>query len=832
MAKGPIEKLSRLRHMSAVEARYRLREQLRSQWDRMRFHFRMNGMSDRDLLSLFQASSRPDWDDKGSRLQNGFSLKGYLQEKTAPRFYLPADDPGREKLVRLIARDFPEWIEQAVDDAERICEHVVGLLGHGEIYLGREIDWHRDPVTGTGWPRRFWADYDLVHSRDPEDPKIIHELNRQQHLPRLAKAFLLTGEERYAREAIAQMQSWIDQNPQGLGINWHCSLEIALRVISWLWTLFFLLPSPSLDEAAARRLVKSLLAQLDQIYRYPSRFSSPNTHLLGEATALFIGGLLFQELEPAAAWLRQGVSLLETEMERQVSADGVHAELSSYYHCYALDFYLQSVALAQRNGFPIPHSLSGRLCQMVEFLMHFMLPDGSIPLLGDDDGGRALALRSSDYRSFPDALCTGAVLFRRQDFKHQAGSFSEETLWLLGGDACRAYALIESMPPDTPGRSYVDAGYFIQRSGWEELDSHLIFDCGGLGAPTGGHGHADALSLVLSAGGKELLVDPGTFVYNCAPEWRNFFRSTRAHNTVVIDDSEQSQAGGTFSWEQKAIGKLLKHFSLQNLEYVEAVHSGYTRLRQSVIHGRALLFNRPEYWVVLDNFQGLGEHNFDFYYHFSPQSQLALYPQSDPSVLRAVANCEGAGLQLFMLAGHPLTGEVISGRISPAQGWVSTRYGERRPAPTLRAHFSSTVPSAAVCFLIPFTAAAEANWEQAMHAPFRNLGMSSLSPIKSEGAIACMLACGRWQDIVVFSREDSEAKVLDFRLRGELFWLRTSNGVLEKLLAINARSVAHQGKVIFDSRDSLPYISVRFSGNELIIEPKEVREKVCAEFAA
>ena len=106
--------------------------------------------------------------------------------------------------------------------------------------------------------------------RPPSDAKIIHELNRHQHLPRLAKAFFLTGKERYADEAIDQIESWIRQNPKLHGVNWQSSLEIAIRCMSWLWTLFLLLPSRSLDEERLRIIYRSLLAQVDHVYRYPS----------------------------------------------------------------------------------------------------------------------------------------------------------------------------------------------------------------------------------------------------------------------------------------------------------------------------------------------------------------------------------------------------------------------------------------------------------------------------------------------------------------------------------------------------------------------------------
>src|SRR5262249_10011838 len=158
------------------------------------------------------------------------------------------------------------------------------------------------------------------------DVKIVHELNRHQHLPRLAKAFFLTGNEMYAREAVSQLESWIQQNPMWDGVNWQSSLELAIRCISWLWALFLLLPSESLTEESLRRICRSLFAQLDHVYRYPSCYTSPNTHLIGEAAALFIAGVLFPELPRARSWQDFGLSTLITEMDRQVAGDGVHRE--------------------------------------------------------------------------------------------------------------------------------------------------------------------------------------------------------------------------------------------------------------------------------------------------------------------------------------------------------------------------------------------------------------------------------------------------------------------------------------------------------------------------
>src|SRR5437879_10996711 len=136
------------------------------------------------------------------------------------------------------------------------------------------------------------------------------------------------------------MEIWIEQNPKWDGINWQSSLEIAIRSTSWLWTIFFLLRSQSLGEASLRRICSSLFAQLDHVYRYPSVYTSPNTHLIGEAAALFIGGLLFQGFPPAEVWYRFSSATLVREMQRQFSSEVAYGEASTYYHCYASAFYL------------------------------------------------------------------------------------------------------------------------------------------------------------------------------------------------------------------------------------------------------------------------------------------------------------------------------------------------------------------------------------------------------------------------------------------------------------------------------------------------------------
>ena len=774
-AAGVMHKIQRLGSMRPNELAHRVREKLYSEVERA-----SAGMG----TGLVRAAAAP--------------FKHYLAGSPASRFYVS----GRQCVRGWVRENYPQWIERAVEEAEKLCRHEVALLGLGPVQLGAEIDWHRDPATGRVWDRRFWADYRPVEDNGGRDPKIIHELNRHQHLPRLAKAYRLTGDERYAREAVRQLNGWIEQNPPGRGINWQSSLEIGMRALSWMWTIFPLLPSRAFDETSAQRIGDSLFAQLAHVYKYTSVFSSPNTHLIGEAAALFIAGLVFRDRKEPATWLDRAAGILAGEAEKQILDDGVYGELSSCYHCYALDFYLQVLILARQNGFPLTDSVTVRVRGLLEFLMHLTRPDGSLPLLGDDDGGRALALNQRNYASYRDGLCLGAILFQRGDFKLRDGEFCEEALWMLGEEAWAAYRQLEKRDLPPTQRRFLRSGYVVQRSGPERLDSHLVFDCGGLGILAGGHAHADALSVTLFSRGQEMLTDPGTFVYNCAPEWRSYFRSTAAHNTVTIDGRDQAEPGGTFRWKSRFCCRAGEALQAPGVEYSEGEHDGYVRMQQGVIHRRRVLSTAAGYWIIADDFRGSGEHRFDFHYHFGPAVELHGLEQDDVGVL---LRAQQAGLSLRLIAARPISSDLLRGETAPIGGWVSRGYGHKEPAATLRATLTGSVPTGAMTIV----------------AVDRNLIAEPLKIERGSG-VACSCCHDGFEDIAVLANGDTELAVADFRMRGEFFWLRLERGVLKQMLAVRARTLERHGTYIFRRTEPESFLGPMHAGME--------QESLCAEF--
>jgi hypothetical protein len=581
-------------------------------------------------------------------------------------------------------------------EADAVCRGRFNLLGYRALSFGNPVDWHLDPVSGRRSPLVHWAMLDPLDLEQVGDSKVVWELNRHQWLIQLGQAYRLTGDERYAEVFCGYIRQWMQANPLGMGINWASSLEVAYRLISWCWALLLFRGSTAFSLDLPAEMLGGIWMHAAHVEKYLSYYFAPNTHLTGEALGLLYAGTVFSEAKPE--WRDLGMQILVDQISRHVLPDGVYFEQSTCYQRYTAEIYLHFMILAARNGIAVPAIVEERIQALLDFLLSVRHPDGSMPQIGDTDGGWTLALVSRPPEDLAGIFSTAAALWRRPDYAWAAGGLAPETVWLLGEKGMKSYDELHPAPPATsPSRVFAHGGYVVMRGGWKGDAHQMIFDAGPLGCPVnGGHGHADLLSIQCAVLGQPLLVDPGTYCYTASPEWRNFFRNTSAHSTVIIDDEEQAATAGPFHWKERPRARLRRSLVTGELDFAEGVSDAYARLKNPVIHRRRILFVKPRYWVIMDDLEGAGVRRAQLRFQFAP-TKVAL----ESGLWGRARGDRGQELLIRPFARAPLEASVHEGDVAPFRGWYSANYGQCRPAPILIYSAMTRLPLRVLTVLLP-----------------------------------------------------------------------------------------------------------------------------------
>ncbi|MGH9891921.1 MAG: heparinase II/III family protein, partial [bacterium] len=325
----------------------------------------------------------------------------------APSFRHPIDAAQRSLLTAQYRDLFPDAVLTELAEARRLAAHRFALLGHTVDY-GERITWIRDPVSGREWSRGFSPDIPYRGAGRLGDIKLPWELNKHQYFFTLGKAAWLTDDPALAGEIVRQIAYWIEDNPCHRGINWIDALQVGTRAISWIMAYPFYVDC--CDTSFRRRLASSLAQHVMFVEGHLSTGRFANTHLIGEAAGLVAGGL-FLDCRDSRLWLEKGLAILEDEMERQVTPDGVHAERSVAYHRFFLDHYHLVSALLAANRHPLPEAICRGMERMTDFLRDVLHPDGTPPAFGDGDDARGLWFRTDCPAEYRSLLALGAVLF-------------------------------------------------------------------------------------------------------------------------------------------------------------------------------------------------------------------------------------------------------------------------------------------------------------------------------------------------------------------------------------------------------------------------------------
>lgn len=523
--------------------------------------------------------------------------------------------------------------------ADAVLAHRFDLLGSGPVELGPEIEWSRDFKSGRRWPLRHRLLQQAFYF-DDSDIKVPWELSRCQHLPLLAAAFRLSGERRYLDEIGAQLQSWIDSNPVDIGVNWLCTMDVAIRATNWVAALVLCAPEAA-AEPWARRAAESLVLHGRFIRANLETAPARTNHYLSDIAGLAVVAALFARGDEGAAWGRFAAAELIAEMDHQVREDGCGHEASIPYHRLVCELFLcgsQAAESLQPAAFPAWYSQ--RLSRMLDFVAAYTRPDGLAPQIGDNDDGRFLPL--GEYgRGFRSHL----HLFRQ---------------------ARRTYE------PADGSAAFPAGGYYAMRSG----ELYALIRCGDTGVyGIGGHAHNDQLSFELCCAGTALIEDPGTGTYYEDEALRLRLRSTASHATLRIDAAEQNELP---AWPRFPLGDRSRAEALQWRAEGETVefsgrHHGFESLAEPALHERRFeLDGRERLLTIVDTVVSTGEHLLEWSFPLGPCEQVAMRDGVAVAELgdrRLSISAEGAEL------------EIVEGVYSPAYGVT-----EPRPLVAARSH--------------------------------------------------------------------------------------------------------------------------------------------------
>ena len=532
-------------------------------------------------------------------------------------------------------------VDQTIEAAERILRHEFDLLGSGPFVPvdpdrpARDgyapVDWYLDPVRRLRFPRgvpyKAWKLYEMRPAN--ADVKYPWELARCQHWVTLGQAFQLSGDERFPREIARELDDFVEANPVGIGINWTCTMDVALRAVSWALGLELVQASGHLDSAFWHRASEALFdhgvfirANLENTYEVTSN------HFLSNVVGLWFLGAVFADLPQGVEWQAFARASLEQEIDVQVLPDGADFESSVPYHRLVAELFLGSARLADRQGAPLSAHYLARVADMAAYLAAVQRPDGLMPQLGDADDGRLHVFSGYGSTSPQDGrhlLGAAAAMFDRPDWAALAGEVGEwEAAW-WGLPMVSPSAAVPAI------RLFPDAGVAVTRTG---AGHYLVITNGIVGTKGfGNHKHNDQLSFEYHHGGVALVVDPGSYVYTSDADARNLFRGTAYHNTVEVDRVEQNdlRPEWLFRLFETANGEHLSFTDRADASEYVGRHHGYERLADPVTHERVIRLQKASGRLeVVDRLRGRGEHDVRWHFHLAPGVDAA---QVDPTAI-------------------------------------------------------------------------------------------------------------------------------------------------------------------------------------------------------
>ena len=578
--------------------------------------------------------------------------------------------------------------EHLLEDAEEVMGHTL----YGYTFPG-EVDWHLNPTDDAAHDNEWsWSLYRFIFWQP------------------LARAYAKTGDERYPREALRLLNSFLRSWPledflrdeegyirkhQYPSYPWR-HIETAMRIYTaFIPCLPAFRESEAFDGEGWTLFLRAVRMHADFLVDHYTNHEKSSNWLTMESGALLQAGIMFPELQGAEEWFRCGYQRVMHEMRYSFDNDGVHMERTSIYHMVAAISYFQCVRLCELNHIPVPPYAKDTLTRACEFILRQLKPDFSTPMIGDADRDDLLARRSdtSLYEGMnlsmdPFDLNEMRAWFRQMAEWTGRGDF----LWVASGRRL-------GHAPVQRNFSMKEAGIHIMRTGWGEEDSYMHVH--GVQLERGEkstHSHNDTGHLELHLCGEDILVDGGRYIYNQSiwKNWRHYFTGALAHNTLYVDDLTMGAVPGVS--RVRGVRLFLHRFEeREDYAIIDVSHNGYVFTSDPIYHRRRVIRLEKDLVLIDDQVTGLGlqDHDMRLMFNFAPGrlegcGEEYVYETGSGRKYRMLVSSD-AGMKTYVLCGSE----------DPIGGWVSYGYSLRVPAPQLTCSYAGKAPFRQITVISP-----------------------------------------------------------------------------------------------------------------------------------
>lgn len=529
------------------------------------------------------------------------------------------------------------------------------------LNLSGEINWLKDYKNNIISNRKYYAKINRQNFNEIGDIKYVCEPSRFHFLPFLALKAFQSKDSFWLNRIKYIIESWSNQNPYLQSVHWTSGIEVGIRSVNLAYTHMILLTFKNLDPELDKAIKQLILYSYHYLKKHLSLYSSANNHLTAELMGLVVISSMYENNElkrEKTKWTKK----LFKEINNQINPDGVHMELSTHYHAEVTDHFLNALVFLKKSKEKIPIEIENRFMKMFKFLNHVEY-NGLNSNFGDNDEGHLIYPYFDPKFSIYKSLLSSVGKSKNLDWRN----------YLIFGDNTKPYS-------DTKINNKILSDTLFLNSGYAFLYDHLneaklAFDFGNIGDDiSAAHGHSDIFHFTFDIEGVPILLDSGTYQYHSRfDQWRKYFRSIAAHNTVSINKKDHAFQSTRMSWLNVPQTELVNSHISEEKSLIEAKTNAF--IKEGVIHKRKLIFDKLKKQIeIVDSLKADNKSSDNLaIFYLNLNSNLKWIHSKD------TLKTEIKGSKVSIMNQKFIKGKLENASENEVIGWRSSKYGVKKP---------------------------------------------------------------------------------------------------------------------------------------------------------